>query len=288
MEIGIGLPNTVRGTTGRQLTDWARSAEAEGFSTLGTIDRIVYPNYEPVVALSAAAAVTERIRLATSVMIGPPRRNAAQVAKQALSVDALAGGGRMVLGIAVGSREDDYEVSGVQMAERGAWLDAALPEIRRVWNGEGENEAKIGPRPLGDGPSLIVGGHADASFRRVARHGDGWIMGGGAPDQFAELAERMRAAWSEEGRDDEPHVMSLAYFALGDDGSVNAERYLRDYYAWLGDELSGMIADGAATDAKSVAASVADFAAAGCDELIFIPSSSDPEQVGLLARAAGL
>lgn len=51
MEIGIGLPNAVPGTSGRQLTDWARAAEEAGFSTLGTIDRTVYPNYEPLTAL---------------------------------------------------------------------------------------------------------------------------------------------------------------------------------------------------------------------------------------------
>ena len=64
MEVGVGLPNAVPETAGRQLTAWARAAEEAGFSSLGTIDRIVYPNYEPLVALSAAAAVTERIRLA--------------------------------------------------------------------------------------------------------------------------------------------------------------------------------------------------------------------------------
>src|SRR5215203_3271615 len=112
MELGIGLPNTVPGTTGDQLTDWARAAEEAGFSTLGTIDRLVFPNYEPIVALSAAAAVTERIRLATDVMLGPLRMNPAMIAKQMLSLDALAGGGCVVLGIAVGAREDDYEISG--------------------------------------------------------------------------------------------------------------------------------------------------------------------------------
>ncbi|MGH2963481.1 MAG: LLM class flavin-dependent oxidoreductase [Solirubrobacterales bacterium] len=288
MELGIGLPNTVPGTTGKQLTDWARTAEEAGFSTLGTIDRIVYPNYEPLAALAAAAAVTERIRLATTVMLGPLRRNAAQVAKQALSIDALAGGGRTVLGIAVGGREDDYEVSGVQMAERGAWLDAALPRIRRIWNGDGRNEARIGPRPQGDGPSLIVGGHADASFERAARYGDGWIMGGGAPDQFEGFAEKLNAAWREHGRDGEPHKLSLAYFSLGDDAERNAEQNLGDYYAWLGEELSGMITDSAAKDADTVKAYMSAFESAGCDELIFIPSSSDPDQVGLLAVAAGL
>ncbi|MEK6276845.1 MAG: LLM class flavin-dependent oxidoreductase [Actinomycetota bacterium] len=93
MEIGIGLPNAVPGTTGQQLTDWPRAADEAGFSSLGTIDRIVYPNYEPITALSAAAAVTKRIRLATTVLLGPLRMNAAMVAKQVLSLDALAGGG---------------------------------------------------------------------------------------------------------------------------------------------------------------------------------------------------
>src|SRR6266487_3825922 len=149
MEVGIGLPNTVPGTSGRELVDWARAAEDAGFSTAGTIDRIVYPNYEPLIALAAAAAVTERIRLATTVMLGPLRVNAALVAKQILSIDALAGGGRAVLGIALGQREDDYEVSGVSLSERGAWLDDALVRIRRIWNGEGEIESRIGPRPAG-------------------------------------------------------------------------------------------------------------------------------------------
>src|SRR5207244_3019334 len=113
MDIGIGLPNAVQGTSGQDLLNWARAAEEAGFSALGTIDRIVYPNYEPVTALTAAAAVTDRIRLATTVMLGPLRRNAALIAKQALSLDALAGGGRVVLGIGLGGREDDFEVSGV-------------------------------------------------------------------------------------------------------------------------------------------------------------------------------
>src|SRR6059058_5848656 len=144
MDIGIGLPNAVPGTSGQDLLNWARAAEEAGFSTLGTIDRIVYPNYEPVTALTAAAAVTDRIRLATTVMLGPLRRNAALIAKQALSLDALAGGGRVVLGIGLGGREDDFEVSGVSLGERAAWMDQGLEQIRRIWRGEGEAEAKIG------------------------------------------------------------------------------------------------------------------------------------------------
>src|SRR3954469_13863033 len=111
MDVGIGLPATIPGVEGAQLIEWARRAEARGFSSLGTIDRLVYGNYEPLIALAAAAAVTERIRLATSILIAPYRRNAAHLAKEALSVDRLSGG-RLVFGVAVGGREDDYEASG--------------------------------------------------------------------------------------------------------------------------------------------------------------------------------
>src|SRR4051794_34292220 len=101
MDVGIGLPNMIPGTEPSQLLDWARRAEAAGFSTLSTLDRLVYPNYEPFVALAAAAAVTERIRLATVVLVAPYRANAALVAKQAASLDRLSDG-RFVLGAAVG------------------------------------------------------------------------------------------------------------------------------------------------------------------------------------------
>ena len=123
MDVGIGLPTTIAGVNRDQVLEWARRAEARGFSSLGTIDRLVYDNYEPLIALAAAAAVTERIRLASTILIAPYRANGALVAKQAASVDRLSNG-RLVLGVAVGGREDDYVASGGR-------LPRARPDLRR-------------------------------------------------------------------------------------------------------------------------------------------------------------
>lgn len=281
MDVGIGLPNAVPGTTGEQLTEWARRADARGFSTLGTIDRIVYGNYEPLVALAAAAAVTERIGLSTSVLLGPLRENAASVAKQSLSIHALSGG-RMTLGIGLGGRDDDYELAEVAMDERGAAIDGMLSKIREVWDHEA-----VGP-DVPDNPTLLVGGGVDASFARAAKYGDGWISGGSPPEAFAEAAEKVKAEWSAAGREGEPRLAGLAYFSLGEDAEAHANAYLTDYYAWLGEETANFIANSAAKDAETVQGYLQAFEGVGCDELILFPSSSDPEQVDLLADAAGV
>jgi alkanesulfonate monooxygenase SsuD/methylene tetrahydromethanopterin reductase-like flavin-dependent oxidoreductase (luciferase family) len=77
VDIGIGLPSTIPGIPGRLIVEWAVAAERAGFSTLGTVDRVVYGNFEPLSVMAAAAAVTERIDLTTAVLIGPYRGNAA-------------------------------------------------------------------------------------------------------------------------------------------------------------------------------------------------------------------
>jgi len=289
MEVGIGLPNAVPGTTGAQLTDWARAAESAGISSLGTIDRIAYPNLEPMVSLAAAAAVTERIKIATTILIAPTRVNAALPGTQAASVQKLSSG-RMVLGIAVGGREDDFTASDADFDSRGEKFDAMLDQIKDVWAGSGDSSGAeaddgVGPDVAAEPPQLILGGSIDAAFRRAARYGDGWIMGGGTPEMLSDGREKLLAAWSEAGRQGQPRVMALAYFSLGEDAEAAANSYLKDYYAWLGEYADG-IAASAAKDADTVKAYQQGFAEAGCDELIWFPSSSDPTQVELLAEAA--
>jgi alkanesulfonate monooxygenase SsuD/methylene tetrahydromethanopterin reductase-like flavin-dependent oxidoreductase (luciferase family) len=287
MEIGIGLPATIPGVTGDELTEWARRADGTSLSSLGTIDRVVYGNYEPLVALAAAAAVTDRIKLLTSVLLAPLRLNTALFAKQAATLQHLSGG-RLVLGLGIGGRDDDFDVSGADMSTRGRVFDRQLDEMKRIWNGEEKGLAgPVGPN-LDTPPELILGGSVDASFRRAAEFGSGWIMGGGSPDQFREGLEKLKAAWQAAGRSGEPRTMALSYFALGSDAERNADTYLRDYYAFLGEDLAGMIAGSAAKDADTVKQYVAAFEQSGCDELVFFPSNSDPEQVDLLVEAAGI
>jgi alkanesulfonate monooxygenase SsuD/methylene tetrahydromethanopterin reductase-like flavin-dependent oxidoreductase (luciferase family) len=283
MDVGIGLPATIRGVQGGQLLEWARRAEARGFSSLGTIDRIVYGNYEPLVALAAAAAVTERIKLATTIMIAPYRLNGALIAKQVATVHHLSGG-RLVLGTAVGGREDDFTASGADFHTRGRVFDEMLDEWSRIWAGEAFGTAgAIGPEPPHGGPPVLIGGRVDRTFERAARHA-GWAMGGGTPDQFAEGAAKLRAAWEAAGREGEPRTLSLAYFALGDGAREAADGYLLDYYGFMG-EAAAMVAGSAATDAATAKAYVDAFAQAGCGELILFPCSPEPDQVDLLADA---
>jgi alkanesulfonate monooxygenase SsuD/methylene tetrahydromethanopterin reductase-like flavin-dependent oxidoreductase (luciferase family) len=282
VDIGIGLPNAVRGVARDGIVDWARRAETAGFSSLGTIDRIAYPNYESLVALAAAAVVTERIRLVTDILIAPLRASTALFAKQTATIDHLSGG-RLVLGLAPGGREDDYTLSGVDFHRRGRILDAQLEALPRLWAGEGG----LGPPPVSPNgrPGLLIGGATDVAFRRAARHGDGWTAGGAGPEAFAEAREKVRAAWREAGRDGEPRTMALFYFALGDDPEGAARHSLGGYYAFLGD-YADMIVQGAAKDADTIRATLAAYEEAGADEVICFPASADPAQVDLLAAAA--
>lgn len=285
MEIGCGLPAAIPGVDGRTVVEWARRAEQAGFVSVGVIDRLVYGNYEPLIALAAAAAVTERVRLMTAVLLGPLRTNAALLAKQLASVDALSGG-RLVLGIAVGGRQDDFEAGGTDFRRRGRTLDRQLDEMKRIWSGEQRGFAgSIGPAPAHPGgPPIIIGGASEAAIHRAVRSGEGWIAGGGGPDAFRRGADAVRAAWREAGRPGTPRLMALSYFALGPDARERAGAYLRDYYGFAG-AVAERIAEGAATSTEAVRHYLAAFAEAGCDELIFMPCTTDPDQVERLAEA---
>jgi alkanesulfonate monooxygenase SsuD/methylene tetrahydromethanopterin reductase-like flavin-dependent oxidoreductase (luciferase family) len=284
MKVAIGLPSTIPGVQGQELTEWARRAEAAGFSSLGTLDRMVYPNYESMVALGAAAAVTERIGLMTAIEILPMRQNAALAAKQAATIQHLSGG-RFVFGVAVGGRPDDFEAGGVPFHDRGKRFEEMLDEVKRIWAGEDRGYAGgVGPDVSDDPPTLILGGHVDAAFRRAAQYGDGWIAGGGPPEYYPPAMEKLDAAWREAGRSGEPRRLSLTYFSLDADPEDQARRTIGHYYSYA-EEYAEMVLAGVAKGEDGVKERVRTFEEAGCDELVMFPSSSNPEEVDRLAGA---
>ncbi|MQA84874.1 MAG: LLM class flavin-dependent oxidoreductase [Streptosporangiales bacterium] len=284
MDIGIGLPSTIPGASGGQIVEWARTAEELGFSSLGVIDRLVYGNAEPLVTLGAAATATERIKLVTSILLVPFRVNAALLAKQAATVNHLSGG-RLVLGMAVGGYEDDYEASGVPFSERGRRFDQMLAEMTRIWAGESRGFAgAIGPSPGVSRSQIIFGGLGGRAYARVATWGAGWIAGSRGVESFRRGAEGVRQAWAEHGRDGRPWLMALPYFSLGPESRENADAYLTDHYAIEGSAATD-IAAAALTDAKAIQDAIAEYEHAGCDELLLFPCSPDPQQVRLLADA---
>jgi alkanesulfonate monooxygenase SsuD/methylene tetrahydromethanopterin reductase-like flavin-dependent oxidoreductase (luciferase family) len=285
MKVAIGLPTTIPGVQGHEVTEWARRAEAAGFSSLGTIDRLVYPNYEPLLGLAAAAAVTERIGLLTAIAILPLRQNAALAAKQAATLQDLSGG-RFAFGVAVGGRTDDFEAGDVPFEHRGSRFEEMLEDMKAVWAGEERGFAGgVGPDVSANPPTLIVGGQVDAAFRRAARYGDGWIAGGGAAAQYSTAMEKLDAAWREAGRDGEPRRLALGYFSLDDDPETQARHTIGDYYSFAPDYADSVVA-GVAKSADAVKERVGAFEQAGCDELVLFPASSNPDQVDRLAAAA--
>lgn len=256
------------------MTEWSRRAEAGPFSTVAVLDRLVYDSVDPLIALAATAAVTERVGLATMVAIGP-LRNKALLAKQAASIDAIAAG-RLTLGLAIGARLDDYEIAGVEHRDRGRRLSEQLAFLRTGWGNAG-----IGPAPArSGGPRLLVGGASGRAFARMARYADGYAHGGGPPRAFAGAAARARAAWSACGRPGEPELWGQAYFALGDEDAGAA--YLRHYYAFAG-PFAEKVASANLTSERAVRNLIGAYEDEGCDQLILLPTVSDLKQLDRLA-----
>src|SRR5438874_9208573 len=276
MHVGVGLPTGLPGTDGQLVIEWARRADEGPFSSLGVIDRLVYDSYDPLISLAAAAAVTHRVRLATTIVVGL-LHNTGVLAKMAASLDALSGG-RLVLGLAVGARKEDFEAAGVDYASRGSRMASQLTELRTLW------EDGIGPRTgRPNGPELLVGGLSDQGYARMARYADGYVHGGGPPRAFARAADKARAAWADAGRPGKPMLWAQGYFALGDEDTAEAGmRYMRQYYAFTG-PFREKIAAGLLTTPPAIAQFTRGYEEAGCDELVLFPAVAGIEQLDRLA-----
>jgi alkanesulfonate monooxygenase SsuD/methylene tetrahydromethanopterin reductase-like flavin-dependent oxidoreductase (luciferase family) len=280
MDIGIGLPTTLP-VDGPTMVDWARRAEERGFAALGTIDRLVYPNYDTITALAAAAGATSRIRLFSDILLAPVYQPV-WLAKATGSLHAISGG-RLTLGLGVGGRPDDYAAAGRPYEQRGRLMDETLELLHRAWAGEpvAGGQFAVTPPPGGRVP-ILIGGNGSAAIRRTVRWGDGWTVGGASAQQAGEFADRIRAAWRDAGREGEPRLAALMYFGLGDDETL--AHSLRTYYGFLG-EMAEYVVQGAARTPEQIVDRVRQFTDAGFTDFVIDPTVPSLDQVDLLADA---
>jgi len=230
MKFGVTGVNAGRRVEGANAAILARLAEEAGFESLWTVEHTVVPaNYQsqypysdtgrmpgkeevsigdPLIWLAYAAAVTERINLATGILI-LPQRNPLILAKECATLDTLSNG-RLLLGIGVGWLEEEFAALGVPFEDRGARTDEYVAALREVWAAPEPTfggrfasfeKAKSYPKPKQTSIPIIVGGHTDAAARRAGRIGDGFFPWGLGAEHLARLLTLMREAAQETGRD---------------------------------------------------------------------------------------
>jgi alkanesulfonate monooxygenase SsuD/methylene tetrahydromethanopterin reductase-like flavin-dependent oxidoreductase (luciferase family) len=267
------------------MLDWARLADEAGFHVLGTIDKPNYDSWDPLVTLAGVAGVTQRIRLATTILQLPPR-NEVLVAKQAAVVDQLSGG-RLDLGLAQGGRPDDFEVFAADPKGRSARFERQVARIREVWRNARRSDRDhgvVGPAPVQDpGPPIWAGALQPKAIERAARVADGFIFGTIGAEYMKQLTPQVRGAFDAQGKPN-AEVAGLAYVAVGDDAQralAEATHHVVRYYGQLWTEPENLIHHG---PGQKIAEEVAAYADAGIDTLILFAEIPSLDQVDLLAE----
>jgi probable F420-dependent oxidoreductase len=229
VSLSVGLSNFAAPPPGgwRGLLDLARAADGAGIDRLVVVDHVVMgrdtsayrwgefrfppgaPWLEPMTTLAALAGVTERIRLATGVVLAP-LRGPALLAKTAATLDVLCNG-RLDLGVAAGWQAIEYQAQGLDFARRSDLLDATLDACAALWASSpatlrteaGELEVWCEPRPdrAGGIPVWIAGSLHRRNVERIARHGSGWIpIMGATLDDVREGVRRLHGALADADR----------------------------------------------------------------------------------------
>ena len=277
-----------------ELLAWCRAIDEGPWSSLAVPERVTYTSHSLMVQLGAAAALTERVRLWTTIVI-LPAHPAAQIAKDAASVDRLSNG-RLTVGVGVGGREHDYRALEASMERRWQRMDDQVALMRRIWAGEPpfEGADPVGPPPVQQGgPPLVAGVLGPKAMARAAK----WA--GGVDDSstvtsidataFAGVVERIRSAWKDAGRDEPPHISASLWYALGDDAQERVRGYAYDYLKIFGDDFATAMADSAdCASPQALQDAVTAAAEAGCDELFLVPTTADVTELDRTREALGI
>ncbi len=281
-------PCPVGGPTS-ELAEVSRLAEQLGASALWACDHIFWhgPCLECMVALTVAATATERVTVGTCV-VQLPLRQASVVAKQAATLHTLSGG-RVVLGVGVGSHPGEYAEAGVDYHRRGRLLDAGIAELRRSWESGSGSEAATGYRQLPAPPPVPVwvGGSSEAALRRAARLGDGWMPLFLTTQAYGEAVERLGKEIDRAGRAPDEVTPSMVLFVSIDDDPVAARaagtRWMSSLYGIPAKAFERHLVAGTASE---VAARVADYRTAGAAHVALYVTADQPiEQFDRLVSA---
>jgi alkanesulfonate monooxygenase SsuD/methylene tetrahydromethanopterin reductase-like flavin-dependent oxidoreductase (luciferase family) len=222
------------------------------------------------------------------VAIGPIRETTL-LAKQAATLDAISGG-RLVLGLGIGWRPDDYAATGTQdvYARRGKRFEEQIAGLRRIWSGEKlpATQLPVGPAPArSGGPELLIGGTNPAAIERAGRLADGFLAVAPNPTVLAEQCETVRAAARTAGRRP-PRLLSARYFVLGDDARARAEANVRAYYGFGGEDMVQRVLGMLLTTPEAVRKVAQETRALGTiDEAFFWTTDGDLAQIERLAKA---
>ena len=293
MDIAMTLPTMI--THDRESTlQWCRSIDEGPWSSLAVPERVTYPSHSWIVELSAAAALTERVRLWTTIIV-LPAHDAVDVAKQLASVDQLSSG-RLTIGIGVGGREHDYRAIGGSFERRWSRMDEQVATMKRIWSGEPpfEGADPVGPPPVQPGgPPFVAGSMGPKSLARAAKWAvgvdDGSTVFGIDPAATEAAFTRIRDAWSAEGRTEAPHISASLWYALGDDASERLHDYGYSYMKIFGEEVGTMMASMLTTNtADALSSAVATLESLGCDELFLVPTTTDVSELDRTRDALGI
>jgi alkanesulfonate monooxygenase SsuD/methylene tetrahydromethanopterin reductase-like flavin-dependent oxidoreductase (luciferase family) len=271
---------------------WCRGIDAGPWASLAVPERITYASHDSTVQLAAAAALTERVRLWTTIVI-LPAHDAVAIAKQMASVDVLSGG-RLTMGVGIGGREHDYRAVGASFARRFQRMDEQVATMRRIWAGEPpfDGADPVGPPPLqAGGPPLVAGVFGPKGIARAARWATGvdgaWTLDG-SRDAMAAAFTQIRAAWRDAGRAEAPHLSSSIWYALGDDAEEQLRSYAYDYLRIFGDEIGrGAASMATCFGADALRRTVANARDAGADEFFLVPTIADPGELARTEDALG-
>ena len=281
MDIGVALPTMAAGYDRSTTLDWSAGIDAGPFSSISCGERITFRNVEMMVTLSAAAALTERVKVFVNLVVAPFHPPAV-AAKELATLDLLSDG-RVVVGVGVGGREHDYRAISARFDHRWGRMDEQVATMRSIWAGEPPfaGADPVGPPPVQEGgPPFVAGVMGPKALARAARWAvgvdDGGTVFGIDADAVTASFDRVRAAWSDAGRSDPPHLSVSLWYALGDGAADRLRDYGYAYMRIMGEELASAMAGGlSAHTPDALAEAVGTLEELGCDELFLVPTTAD-------------